>query len=153
MATRKGTEGSSGTGRAVRHQEAVLAGLLTRAATKTSLHANISPSESSWVGTSSGMRGLAFNYVTGQYESRVELYIGRGAEEADANKRIFDRLHDQKEQIESSFGGELSWQRLDGKQSCRIAHIISAGGWRSDEAKWPEIQDAMIEAMVRLERA
>src|SRR4051794_35198007 len=57
--------------------------LLTRAASKTSLHANISPSESSWVGTSSGMRGLAFNYVTGQHESRVELYIGRGAEEAD----------------------------------------------------------------------
>ena len=128
-------------------------GLLTRAATKTPLHANISPSESSWVGVSSGMRGLAFNYVTGQHESRVELYIDRGAEGADASKRIFDRLHSGKEQIESSFGGELSWQRLDGKQSCRIAHIVSAGGWRGDELKWPEIQDAMIDEMVRFERA
>ena len=128
-------------------------GLLARAAAKTPLHANISPSESSWVGTSSGMRGMAFNYVTGQHESRVELYIDRGAEEADANKRIFDLLHNHKEQIESSFGGELSWQRLDAKQSCRIAHTISAGGWRSDEAKWPEIHNVMIEEMVRLERA
>ncbi len=127
--------------------------LLTLAAAKTPLHANISPSENSWVGTSSGMRGLSFNYVTGQHESRVELYIDRGSEEADTNKRIFDRLHNHKEQIERSFGGELSWQRLDAKQSCRIAHTISAGGWRSDEAKWPEIHNVMIEEMVLLERA
>jgi hypothetical protein len=128
-------------------------GLLARATTKTALHANISPSESSWVGTSAGMRGLAFNYVTGQHESRVELYIDRGAEGADANKRVFDRLHSHREQIESGFGGELSWQRLDAKQSCRIAHTVSNGGWRSDEANWPEVQDAMIDAMIRLERA
>ena len=96
---------------------------------------------------------MALNYVTGQHESRVELYLDRGAEEADANKRIFDRLHSRKEQIESLFGGELSWQRLDAKQSCRIAHAVSAGGWTSDEAKWSEIRDALIDGMVRLERA
>ena len=127
--------------------------LLARAVTKTPLHANISPSESSWVGTSAGMRGLAFNYVIGQHEGRVELYIGRGAEEADVNKRIFDRLHNHKEPIESLFGGELSWQRLDAKQGCRIAHPVSIGGWKSEEAEWPEIHDAMIEEMVRPERA
>ena len=99
------------------------------------------------------MRGLAYNYVIGQHEGRVELYIDRGAEEAEANKRIFDWLHSQKDQIESLFGGELSWQRLDAKQSCRIAHAVSAGGWRSEEAKWPELQDAMIDEMVRLDRA
>ena len=27
------------------------------------------------------------------------------------------------------------------------------GGWRSDELEWPEVQDAMIDGMVRLERA
>jgi hypothetical protein len=126
-------------------------GLLARAVAKTSLHANISPSESSWVGASSGMRGLAYNYVVGQHEGRVELYIDRGEE--GANKRIFDRLVGQKEEIERSFVGELSWQRLDAKQSCRIAHSVSVGGWRSEEAMWPEIQDAMIDGMVRLERA
>jgi hypothetical protein len=47
----------------------------------------------------------------------------------------------------------LSWQRLDLKRSCRVAYTVSAGGWKSDEAKWPEIQDAMIDGMVRLERA
>ena len=128
-------------------------GLLARAAAKTSLHANISPGESHGSGRVPACVAWPSTTSSGQHEGRVELYIDRGAEEADANKRIFDRLHNHKEQIESSFGGELSWQRLDAKRSCRIAHTISAGGWRSDEAKWPEIQDAMIDGMVRLERA
>lgn len=38
---------------------------------------------------------------------------------------------------------------------CRIISVYSsdAGGWRSPEEKWPEIQDNIIEAMGRLERA
>ena len=48
---------------------------------------------------------------------------------------------------------ELSWERLDGKRACRIAYTTTAGGWKSDESKWPDIQDAMIDAMVRLEKA
>lgn len=128
-------------------------GLLARAATRTPLHANISPGEYHWVGASSGMRGLNFNYVIRQDEGTVELYIDRGAEEAEANKRIFDRLLDRKGEIEAAFGGELSWQRLDARRSCRIAHTVAVGGWRSDESAWPEIQEALIDGMVRLERA
>ncbi len=48
---------------------------------------------------------------------------------------------------------KLSWQRLNDKQGCRVAHILNVGGYRSDEAKWPAVQDAMIDAMARLERA
>ena len=47
----------------------------------------------------------------------------------------------------------MSWQRLDGKRACRIAYTTTIGGYRSDESKWPEIQDAMIDAMIRLENA
>ncbi len=128
-------------------------GLLSRASTKTSLHAHISPGEYHWVGASSGMRGLNFNYVIRQDEGTVELYIDRGAEDVDANKSIFDRLHGKKEDIERAFEGELSWQRLDARRSCQVAHTLLVGGWRSDESKWPDVQDAMIDALVRLERA
>ena len=38
-------------------------------------------------------------------------------------------------------------------ESCRIGTRIEVGGYRDDEAKWPAIQDAMIDAMVRLETA
>jgi hypothetical protein len=128
-------------------------GLLARATARTPLHANISPGEYHWVGASSGMRGLNFNYVIRQVEGTVELYIDRGAVEGEANKRIFDRLLARKDEIEAAFGGELSWQRLDARRSCRIAHNVAVGGWRSDESRWPEVQEAMIDGMVRLERA
>ena len=128
-------------------------GFLSRASTKTSLHAHISPGEYHWLGASSGMRGLNFNYVIRQDEGTAELYIDRGAEDVEASKRIFDRLLGNKGDIERAFGGELSWQRLDAKRSCRVAHTFVVGVWRSDESKWPEVQDAMIDGMVRLERA
>ena len=60
---------------------------------KTSLHANISPGEYNWIGVSSGMRGLNFNYVIRQDEGTVELYIDRGAEEDEMRTSgSFDRL-------------------------------------------------------------
>jgi hypothetical protein len=127
--------------------------LLARASVKTPLHANISPGEYHWIGASSGMRGLNFNYVIRQDEGTVELYIDRGSEERETNKRLFDRLHGHREEIERTFGGDLSWQCLDDKRSCRIGYTVTLGGWKSDQPKWPEIQDAMIDGMVRLEKA
>jgi hypothetical protein len=41
---------------------------------------------------------------------------------------------------------------LDSKRACRICFQLDNGGYRDDES-WPEIQDAMIDAMIRLERA
>ena len=35
----------------------------------------------------------------------------------------------------------------------KTAHTFLVGGWRSDEARWTEAQDAMIDRMVRLEKA
>lgn len=129
------------------------AGLLSRPKAKTTRHANITPGEYSWIAAGSGVRGLPFTYVIGQDHGKVELYIDRGADQTKANKRIFKRLLSKKNEIEKGFGGKLSWQRLDDKRACRIAHIIKVGGYKSDESKWPEIQDTMIDAMVRLEKA
>jgi hypothetical protein len=87
--------------------------LLSRAASKTSLHANISPGEYHWLGTSSGMRGLNFNYVLRQDEGTAELYIDRGTAQDDTNQRIFESLQARKEEIEKDFGGELLWEPLE----------------------------------------
>ncbi len=127
--------------------------LLGRPKVKNTRHADIAASEYSWIGAGSGVRGLPFSYAVTQEEGRVELWIDRGAGKTAENKEIFDRIQIHKEEIERTFGSELSWQRLDGKQSCRIAYIMKVGGYRSDESKWPEIQDAMIDAMIRLEKA
>jgi hypothetical protein len=59
----------------------------------------------------------------------------------------------QERSLEEAFGGQLSWQRPDDKRACRIAHISTRGGWGTDEERWPAIQDGMIDAMIRLEKA
>ena len=81
----------------------------------------------------------------------MELYIDRG--EATENKRIFDQLHSQKTAIENTFGGPLSWERLDQRRASRIKYVIDTGGYRSPESEWPSIQRDMVNAMIKLEDA
>ena len=126
--------------------------LLARARAKTRLHANISPSRENWIGTGAGKSGLAYNYVIRQHDAHAELYIDRGKDSEEENKSIFDRLAESKQAIEASFGEPLEWQRLEGKRACRIKKDIDLGGYR-DEEKWPEIHYAMVDAMIRLEKA
>lgn len=117
------------------------------------LHVHITPSDYSWIGTSSGVRGLQLNYVVTQDDGAVELYIDRGKDAEAENESIFDQLFAHKDEIEQAFGGPLSWQRLEGKRACRIRHTDPAGGYRSPEEHWPALHDGLSRAMDRLERA
>jgi len=128
-------------------------GLLEKARAKSRLHGSISPSRSSWVGAGAGMSGLAYNYVIGRQEARVELYIDRGPDCDAENKSIFDALVAEKPRIAEVFGGPLDWQSLEGKRACRISYVVTSRGYRDPEDSWPEIQDQMVDAMCRLEAA
>jgi len=127
--------------------------LLDAAKVNTDLHVNIAAGHQGWVGTGAGMSGLGLNYVVRQHDARVELYIDRGKDADGENKAIFDTLHEAKESIESSCGEHLVWERLDDKRACRISKVIELGGYRDDEGKWRDVHNAMIDAMIRLERA
>ncbi|MCF6286885.1 MAG: DUF4268 domain-containing protein, partial [Candidatus Hydrogenedentes bacterium] len=126
-------------------------GVIALARSQGTRHANIKPGAYQWLGASAGIRGLGFNYVIVQESSMVELYIDRG--EAGENKRIFDQLHRDKDDIEDRFGGPLSWERMDTKRGCRIRYVVERGGYRSPETQWPAIQSEMVEAMGKLETA
>ncbi|MDH7514114.1 MAG: DUF4268 domain-containing protein [Clostridiales bacterium] len=126
--------------------------LLEKAKEKTKLHAHLSPQPYSWIGTGAGKSGLGFNYSVTQHESKVELYIDRGKDAEKENKAIFDQLATHKKEIEETFGGALTWERLDMKRASRICKRIETGGYR-DTDRWGEIQEKMIEAMIRLEKA
>ena len=127
--------------------------LIERSTKVNKLHAHITPGEYSWIGVSSGVRGLNLNYVVAQDECAAELYIDRGKDMDDENKSIFDQLFAHKEEIEKVFGGALSWERLEAKRACRIKHLQTGGGYRSPEEKWPALQDAIVVDMDRFEKA
>ena len=128
-------------------------GLLAYAKTKTKLHAGLSPGESNWLGTGAGISGLAYVYAITKHAATVELYIDRGKEAEKENKAIFDHLLAAKDEIERVFGESLEWQRLEDRRGCRIRKRFTVGGWRDDPAKWPEVYAAMVDAMIRLEKA
>lgn len=126
--------------------------LLERSKTKTNLHANISPGTANWIGAGSGVRGLGFNYAVTYKFGQAELYIDRGKDCDEENKRIFDELNAKKAEIEKDFGEKLRWERLDDRRASRISKRIETAGL-GDREKWPKLQDEMIDAMMRLEKA
>jgi hypothetical protein len=127
-------------------------GLLEKARPRTDLHSTVTPRIAYWAEAPSGQPGVRWVYVILKDSARVELYIDRGADAAEWNKAMFDKLHARREEVEATFGEPLDWQRLDAKRGCRICKILEIGGL-ADESRWPEIQDAMVETMIRLEKA
>ena len=126
-------------------------GLLEVAKRKTRLHSNISPTEYHWISTGAGIGGVSYNYVIRQHAGTVEVFFGR--KDAAANKRMFDDLYSHKVEIEQTFGEGLSWERLDGKLGSKVAHYVDVGGYQDSEQTWALAQNAMVDAMIRLERS
>jgi Domain of unknown function (DUF4268) len=118
-------------------------------AAKSSLFQNISPGTKDWIGTASGLPGVSFNFAAGRSYGRAELYIDRG--EKKMNEFIFDQLYGRKASIETAFGGELTWERLDDKRACRIKSETPGTIYDSDQ--WPALIKFITDAMVRLEKA
>lgn len=127
--------------------------LIERSGSITKLHAHISPGVASWIGVSTGLRGVNFNYVVWQDECAAEVYIDRGKDAEAENESIFDQLLSQKDEIEKAFGCPLLWERLEGRRACRISYISKEGGYRSPEDQWGTIQDGIVHSMDRLEKA
>jgi hypothetical protein len=123
--------------------------LLAQTEGKNALPYQLLPSSRDYIGADVGVNGLSFRYVVGQDRSRIELYIAR--KDATTNKRLFDELGSHRTEIEAAFGEHLSWERLEGRKSCRVAHRMLGGV--GDESYWQEIQTALIDRMVRLEKA
>jgi Domain of unknown function (DUF4268) len=114
------------------------------------LFANISPSKESWIGLGLGKTGVGLNLVVSRNNARAEVYINRGS--AEENKRVFDYLYKQKEQIEKEFGGPLVWERMDDKITSRIKDELD-GVSAYEEKDFPEINAFLIDATERMKKA
>ncbi len=126
-------------------------GLIAIARRLGTRHGQITPGSYGWIGAGSGVRGLGFNYSVTKDSGVVELYIDRG--NVLENEQIFDQLFERKINIEQAFGTTLAWERLDTRRACRIKHLIELGGYRSPESQWAELQEEMVQAMIKLEQS
>lgn len=124
--------------------------LLEKANLRTQLHARLSPTTENWLSAGSGISGLQYTYNIKANSWSVSFIIDTG--DGVRNKRIFDDMQVRKHDIEERFGEPLSWSRLDDKKSSYIG-VEKAGGRVGEAAHVEKVQDAMIEAMLRLERA
>jgi len=125
--------------------------LIERSRAKTSLVANRSTTTDHWLSAGIGRAGYGLNFSLTEDRARVECYI-RVKEGDQVNLAAFKALLEQRDEIENTFGEKLDWQELPGRIGCRICKDLE-GGWRTPEPEWPSLQDAMIDAMIRLEKS
>jgi hypothetical protein len=126
--------------------------LLEVAKSKSTLHSGISPNITTRLAAASGIKGLTWIYGVRQHDAQVELYIDRDKETGQGNRDILNKLQAHKAEIEGTFGARLEWTFSDDERACHIWHNLKIAGWK-DEAKWPQVHAAMVDAMVRLEKA
>ena len=80
---------------------------------------------------------------------RAEIYIDRG--DTELNKRLFDKLFEDRHNLEKEFGEPLEWERLDGKRASRIV-IYRPGSIEDGPKLVEEIRDWSIEKLFKLRK-
>jgi hypothetical protein len=125
---------------------------IERSRSKTALYANRSTSSEHWLSAGIGRGGFSLNVSIAEDRARVECFINMGRDSIVRNKAAFNALKEEKAGIEKAFGGELDWQELLSRISCRICMEID-GGWKMPESEWPDFQDQILEQMMKLESA
>jgi hypothetical protein len=104
-----------------------------------------------WYAFSSGISGVPYSAGFPQGgRARVEAYIDLG--EVTQNKALFDKLLQNRAEIEASFGGPLEWERLDERRACRVASYFP-GSIMSTPEELDAIRGGMIDRLLRLKKA
>ena len=124
--------------------------MLPKSKEKTKVFANKKPCYDHWISAGAGKSGLSYNYIVALDNTRIDFYIDNG--HADWNKRTFDFFFENRSKIEQSIGHPLIWDKLEDKRASCIRYSFDSGGLQ-DKDKWSELQDQMIDAMVKFEKA
>ena len=111
------------------------------------------PRNKHWMTFPSAGGGLAkysatFCRPAGKYRLRAETYVA--TRDKAATKEAFDELYGRRKQIEQAIGEELDWDRLDSKHASRISLYYPGEIRVTDEERWPEARDWLIQAMGKM---
>ena len=100
-----------------------------------------------WYSFSAG-HGQRIKYqasFAGGERARTEVYIDNT--DKDWNERLFDRLIQHKESIESELSESLEWERLENRRACRVS-AVRKGSIDNDWETLELIQDWMTERLL-----
>ena len=125
--------------------------LLVKSRERTQLLSGRTTTPDSLISTGMGRGGFSLCLSLTQEHGQVECFIRVGRDER-RSKQAFEALAAQKADIEKAFGETLDWRELPGRNSCRICREVP-GGWKTPEADWPDLQDRMIDTLIRLDGA
>jgi hypothetical protein len=126
--------------------------LLKKSKDKTKLHANIKAGGDNWISSGAGKSGMVWSYALSMERAKVELVVDRGPKKKSETDHIFNLIRMNKEDIEKQFGDQLIWDQVDNRQACYIRYYTSVGGLK-DRDKWDQIQNTLIDNMIRLEKS
>jgi hypothetical protein len=98
---------------------------------------NVSPRGSYNIGFWKGRAKFAL--VIGRSANRVELYFNN-----DAEKMLFDAMYEYKDELEATFHGDITWERLDNKKASRIKHDMPSG-LGDKMLKWASSEEAAMQ--------
>lgn len=110
---------------------------------------NINPTKDSWLSSATGVSGCAINLCFLRHEIRAELAINRS--DASENKWLFDRLLEQREDLETTFGNELDWRRMDDKKVSMVVCKTPVQGYSKEN--WDEMIAWLIDHYRKMDNA
>ena len=100
---------------------------LVRANARTDLHSGNNPTDNVWISSRRGLpRGLGLTYWIHPHRALAELRIE--GQSPEYNQAVFSFFEQQKDAIEASFGGELSWITSERARVRRIARASKQEG-------------------------
>lgn len=125
--------------------------LIERSKARTQLLAGRTTSQDHWLTAGIGRSCFWLDLSVTQERCAIDCYVRIG-QDAKRTLAAFNALRAQKDAIEATFGEPLDWQDMPGRNGCRIRKVLP-WGWKAAESEWPEMQDHMIDALIRLDAA
>ena len=104
----------------------------------------------SWYSFASSVNGAFYGHSFARGNRiRTEVYIDSG--DVDLNKNVFDHLQNLRESIESEFGEQLIWERLDNRRASRIG-VYREGNIGDRKETLEEISSWAIDRLLQFKR-
>ncbi|SFT74868.1 Protein of unknown function [Lishizhenia tianjinensis] len=116
----------------------------------TELFRNVNPTKDHWLSTGAGVSGIAYTLVITRTYVRLEFTISASSKEL--NKRYFQQLFQNKEQIESRFGHEMVWEELPENKMSRIKYELDNVNLY-EESDWKVMSQFVVDNLPNFEKA